>query len=82
MSEERFRGLRIFDISRLTRPIQVGAVQTCRGSHTHSVVSGPDADGNIIIYNSGIPASAMRKNCPAASMNHPATTGLPCSALT
>ena len=54
VSEERFRGLRIFDISELTRPIQVGAVQTCRGSHTHSVVSGPDADGNIIIYNSGI----------------------------
>ena len=54
ISEERFRGLRIFDISQLTRPIQVGAVQTCRGSHTHSVVSGPDADGNIIVYNSGI----------------------------
>ncbi len=53
-SEERFRGLRIFDISELTRPIQVGAVQTCRGSHTHSVVSGPDANGNIIVYNSGI----------------------------
>ena len=54
ISEERFRGLRIFDISQLTRPIQVGAVQTCRGSHTHSVVSGPDVDGNIIVYNSGI----------------------------
>ena len=54
VSEERFRGLRIFDISELTRPTQVGAVQTCRGSHTHSVVSGPDADGNIIVYNSGI----------------------------
>lgn len=54
VSEERFRGLRIFDISDLTRPKQVGAVQTCRGSHTHSVVSGPDAKGNIIVYNSGI----------------------------
>ena len=54
ISEERFRGLRIFDISDLTRPKQVGAVQTCRGSHTHSVVSGPDADGELIIYNSGI----------------------------
>ena len=54
VSEERFRGLRIFDISDLTRPKQVGAVQTCRGSHTHSVVSGPDAEGNIIVYNSGI----------------------------
>ena len=54
ISYERFRGLRIFDISNLTRPKQVGAVQTCRGSHTHSVVSGPDADGKLIVYNSGI----------------------------
>jgi len=52
-SPERFRGLRIFDISDLTRPKQVGAVQTCRGSHTHSVVAGPSADGKIIVYNSG-----------------------------
>ena len=53
VSADRFRGLRIFDISDLTRPKQVGAVQTCRGSHTHSVVSGPDKDGKIIVYNSG-----------------------------
>jgi len=52
-SDERFRGLRIFDISDLTRPVQVGAVQTCRGSHTHSVVSGPEPDGTIVVYNSG-----------------------------
>src|SRR5688500_19475311 len=38
-SPERFRGLRIFDISDRARPVQVGQVQTCRGSHTHSVVS-------------------------------------------
>jgi uncharacterized protein (DUF305 family) len=53
VSEERFRGLRIFDISDLTRPVQVGGVQTCRGSHTHSVVRGPEEDGKIIVYNSG-----------------------------
>jgi uncharacterized protein (DUF305 family) len=52
-SPERFRGIRIFDISDLARPLQVGAVQTCRGSHTHSVVSGPGDDGKIIVYNSG-----------------------------
>ena len=52
-SEERFRGLRIFDISNPLKPIQVGAVQTCRGSHTHSVVDGATADGKIIVYNSG-----------------------------
>ena len=53
VSTERFRGIRIFDISDLTRPVQVGAVQTCRGSHTHSVVRGPEKDGKIIVYNSG-----------------------------
>ena len=52
-SLERFRGLRIFDISDLSRPMQVGAVQTCRGSHTHSVVAGPTPDGKILVYNSG-----------------------------
>ncbi|MBO6527979.1 DUF305 domain-containing protein [Erythrobacter sp.] len=51
VSDERFRGLRIFDISDITRPRQVGQVQTCRGSHTHSVVSA-DAD-RVVIYNSG-----------------------------
>jgi len=53
VSAERFRGIRIFDISDLARPVQVGAVQTCRGSHTHSVVAGPGEDGMIIVYNSG-----------------------------
>ena len=53
VSAERFRGIRIFDISNLAAPRQVGQVQTCRGSHTHSVVSGPGEDGKIIVYNSG-----------------------------
>lgn len=53
VSDDRFRGLRIFDISDLRQPRQVGQVQTCRGSHTHSVVSGPGDDGKIIVYNSG-----------------------------
>ncbi len=53
ISAERFRGIRIFDISDVTAPRQVGAVQTCRGSHTHSVVSGPGSDGKIIVYVSG-----------------------------
>ena len=51
VSTERFRGLRIFDISDLATPRQVGQVQTCRGSHTHSVVS-EDKD-RIVVYNSG-----------------------------
>jgi len=51
ISEERFRGIRIFDISDITRPVQIGQVQTCRGSHTHSVVSADDS--SIVVYNSG-----------------------------
>jgi uncharacterized protein (DUF305 family) len=51
VSDERFRGLRIFDISDLRRPRQVGGVQTCRGSHTHSIVSADDE--KIVVYNSG-----------------------------
>ncbi|GMM92082.1 DUF305 domain-containing protein [Qipengyuania sp. MTN3-11] len=58
VSEERFRGLRIFDISDLDRPRQVGAVQTCRGSHTHSIVSSDDR--RIVVYNSG--TSYVRPN--------------------
>jgi len=57
ISEDRFRGLRIFNISNLEKPIQVGQVQTCRGSHTHSVVS--NKNGKIIVYNSG--TSSVRK---------------------
>ncbi len=59
ISPERFRGLRIFDISDISRPRQVGQVLTCRGSHTHSVVKGPEGDGRILVYNSG--TSGVRK---------------------
>ena len=51
VNEQRFRGIRIFDISDITRPRQVGQVQTCRGSHTHSIVSADDK--RIVLYNSG-----------------------------
>ena len=51
VNEDRFRGLRVFDISDLSAPRQVGAVQTCRGSHTHSIVSANDK--RLIVYNSG-----------------------------
>lgn len=51
VNAERFRGLRVFDISDLSAPRQVGQVQTCRGSHTHSIVSADDT--RLIVYNSG-----------------------------
>ncbi len=69
VSAERFRGLRIFDISDPARPVQVGAVQTCRGSHTHSVVSGPhmagrEEDDTIIVYNSGTASIRKEEELP------------------
>jgi hypothetical protein len=53
VSPERFRGVRIFDISDMARPRQVGAVQTCRGSHTHSLLQHPGDRENVYVYVSG-----------------------------
>ena len=53
VSAARFRGIRIFDISDIRLPLQLAAVQTCRGSHTHTVVTDPDDEGNIYVYGSG-----------------------------
>jgi hypothetical protein len=50
---DRFRGVRIFDISNLSNPKQVAAVQTCRGSHTHTLVTDPNDKDNVYIYVSG-----------------------------
>jgi hypothetical protein len=51
--KERFRGVRIFDISDIKSPKQVAAVQTCRGSHTHTLVVDPNDKDNVYIYVSG-----------------------------
>jgi len=51
--KDRFRGVRIFDISDISNPKQVGAVQTCRGSHTHTLVVDPNDASNVYIYVSG-----------------------------
>jgi hypothetical protein len=50
---ERFRGVRIFDITDVKNPKQVAAVQTCRGSHTHTLVVDPNDKDNVYIYVSG-----------------------------
>jgi hypothetical protein len=51
--KDRFRGVRIFDISDIKNPKQVAAVQTCRGSHTHTLVQDPNDKDNVYIYVSG-----------------------------
>jgi len=53
VSKERFRGVRIFDITDITRPKQVAAVQTCRGSHTHTLVTNSKDKDKIYVYGSG-----------------------------
>jgi hypothetical protein len=64
VSPERFRGVRILDISDVRNPVQVAAVQTCRGSHTHTLIAtDPEDPGLLYLYNSG--TSAAR---PAAEL--------------
>ncbi|MBY0488823.1 MAG: hypothetical protein K2R93_03170 [Gemmatimonadaceae bacterium] len=58
VSKERMRGVRIFDISNIKEPKLLANVQTCRGSHTHTVLEDPKDKENIYIYVSG--SSAIR----------------------
>lgn len=51
--KDRFRGVRIFDITDIRKPQQVAAVQTCRGSHTHTLVVDPNDQSNVYLYVSG-----------------------------
>ncbi|NPC43313.1 hypothetical protein HOO61_20160 [Nocardioides sp. zg-1230] len=82
VNPERFRGVRIFDISDIDNPVQLPGVQTCRGSHTHTIVSDPDDPANIYIYNSGtsgVRPAAELAGCENANPNNPApvTSGNP-----
>jgi hypothetical protein len=70
VSKDRLRGIRIFDISDITHPKPVTSVQTCRGSHTHTLVTDPNDTANIYVYVSG--------SAPVRSPNELAG----CSALT
>ncbi len=53
VSLERFRGVRIYDIADKAKPRLITNVQTCRGSHTNSLVQDPNDKNNIFIYVSG-----------------------------
>jgi len=53
VSTDRMRGIRIFDISDITHPKPITAVQTCRGSHTHTLLVDPNDTANVYIYVSG-----------------------------
>jgi hypothetical protein len=53
VSKDRLRGIRIFDISNIASPKYIANVQTCRGSHTHTVVTDPHDKDNVYVYVSG-----------------------------
>ena len=72
VNTERFRGVRIFDISDIDNPVQLPGVQTCRGSHTHTLVTDPDDPDNIYIYNSG--TSSVRSSAELAGCENAALT--------
>ena len=67
ISAERFRGVRIFDISDLRSPRQIAAVQTCRGSHTHTVVEDPRDDENVYVYVQGTGSVRAREELEGCS---------------
>ena len=69
VSQDRLRGLRIFDISDIRNPKNVGNVQTCRGSHTHTVLVDPDDRDNVYVYisgSAGVRPEAELPGCVAA----------------
>ncbi|MBM3737322.1 MAG: DUF305 domain-containing protein [Acidobacteria bacterium] len=70
-SPERFRGVRLFDISDLSRPQQVAAVQTCRGSHTHTLVVDKKDKQNVYIYVSGIGSVRQKEELGSCSGGEP-----------
>ncbi len=67
VSTDRLRGLRIFDITDIKNPKNVGNVQTCRGSHTHSVLVDPKDKDNVYVYISGSAGVRSPSELPGCS---------------
>ncbi len=71
VSEERLRGIRIFDISDIKNPEYISNVQTCRGSHTHSVLDDPKDEENVYVYVSGSAPVRPEEELPGCSSAPP-----------
>jgi hypothetical protein len=71
VSPERFLGVRIFDISDIDAPRQVAAVQTCRGSHTHTLVPAANSVDRIYVYVSGAAGVRPAEELPGCSGRPP-----------
>lgn len=67
VSHDRLRGIRIFDITDITAPKYIANVQTCRGSHTHTVLESPKDQANVYIYVSGSAGVRSEKELPGCS---------------
>ena len=71
VSKDRLRGVRIFDISDIRNPRNVGNVQTCRGSHTHTVLVDPKDKANVYVYVSGSAGVRPAEELPGCSDKQP-----------
>ncbi|MAN48065.1 MAG: hypothetical protein CME09_01590 [Gemmatimonadetes bacterium] len=71
ISAERMRGVRIFDVSDLSNPMQVAAIQSCRGSHTHTLVIDPDDSENVYVYIQGTSSVRPTEELPGCSGGEP-----------
>ncbi len=67
VSTERLRGLRIFDITDISNPKYIANVQTCRGSHTHTVLADPKDPDNVYVYISGSAGVRSPNEMPGCS---------------
>jgi hypothetical protein len=74
VSRDRLRGIRIFDIADMAHPKSVANVQTCRGSHTHTVVTDPRDKENVYIYvsgSAGVRSAEELPGCKDAGIDDP-----------
>ena len=71
VSRDRLRGIRVFDVSDLSKPKYIANVQTCRGSHTHTVVTSPNDKDNVYIYVSGSAPVRSPRELPGCSSAAP-----------
>jgi LVIVD repeat len=71
VSKERIRGIRIFDISDIAHPRSITNVQTCRGSHTHTVLVDPKDPENVYVYVSGSAPVRSAEELPGCSSADP-----------
>ncbi len=71
VSPDRLRGIRIFDVTDIRNPRYIGNVQTCRGSHTHTVLADPKDPANVYIYVSGSAPVRPATELPGCSSRSP-----------